>query len=381
MSAERVGMPCCGSRKRSVGRHGSDDYYDSFVNLMRSILFLPPLPRITESDDELNDAVKPRADTLLPDVKADSDWRPSIEWEPFSGAELDTLVRINIWADGRDGTPEFRKMPRDLLCQFVRGFAYRPDAARAAFAYLVESLAWRAKQAATDGQILRGINEKLLPRRSLFERFVQVGPIGIDGEGHPVIMERFCCFEPSEVLDHFSSEQFLAHCTYNKECQRAYSLRNAQRCGRRTYKVVTVIDLEGLSLAHTDTRFLEVAKKVNASHANAYPETAYKIIVVNAPGFFGVVFSLVSSFMHPLTVSKFDILGSDYEQKLAGPPYNIRMNSGGTALPPIDDPPSWSATASELAREWGGINAETLSRGGDWPREDAESLKRRGISL
>ena len=112
-------MPCCGSCKRSVGRHGSDDYYDSFVNLMRSILFLPPLPRITESDDELNGAVKPGGHSAAR-CEADSDWRPSIEWEPFSGAELDTLVRINIWADGRDGTPEFRKMPRDLLCQFVR---------------------------------------------------------------------------------------------------------------------------------------------------------------------------------------------------------------------------------------------------------------------
>ena len=96
-----------------------------------------------------------------------------------------------------------------------------------------------------------GASTRSCSSRSLFERFVQVGPIGIDGEGHPVIMERFCCFEPSEVLDHFSSEQFLAHCTYNKECQRAIPPQRQRAGGER--QGGTVIDLEDSRL-RTRTR-------------------------------------------------------------------------------------------------------------------------------
>ena len=363
-------MSCCGRSSR--GARGQSSILSVFSSLFSSRID-------SDDDDDDDDSAKPTVAKLPPDPKVPADWRPSAEWDPLTEPELNVLTLINGWCDGRDGDILFNKLPRDVVCQFLRAYSYRPDWARASYARLQESVRWRNKTALAYGHVLKPVDPIKLPDRALFERYVQAGPIGFDGDGHVVVLERYCHVDPAEVLDHFSVNAFLAHATYNKEAQRAYALRHALKRGRRAYKVVTVLDLEGLSLGHTDSRFVDLAKRINAAHSDAYPETVHKIFVVNAPGFFGAIFGIVSGFIHPLTASKFVVLGADYQEVLAGAPHHIKFDDGGSALPPVDAPPSWSAVTHELAREWGGVNADTLARGGEWPRADYDNLRRRGI--
>lgn len=47
-----------------------------------------------------------------------------------------------------------------------------------------------------------------------------------------------------------------------------------------------------------------------------YPETMHKSVIINAPGIFSSIWTLVKPMMHPRTVKKFTILKSNYHEEL-----------------------------------------------------------------
>uniref|UniRef100_A0A7S0JEH8 CRAL-TRIO domain-containing protein n=1 Tax=Calcidiscus leptoporus TaxID=127549 RepID=A0A7S0JEH8_9EUKA len=252
-------------------------------------------------------ASRPTVATLLPEVVKPG-WSAAEECLPFCDEEMEIVRKLYQWLGGE----RVHQTPRDLLACFVRGYAYRADWAEASCAFLDRALTWRA-QCGADQMCM----QEPPPRRSLFESLVRSAPIGFDKEGHPLILERFGAVEPAKLLSSFDEASFLRHQTYSREASRLYAAANSARRRKRLYKSVAVVDMRGLSMSHVNRQMLKLMQNMYALFGWHYPESIHKFYVINAPWIFRTLWAGVKVWMHPITVRKFDILGSDYMDDFA----------------------------------------------------------------
>lgn len=318
----------------------------------------------------------PTVATIQPEQKLPGVPVSAIEWELLDSTELDVLCALKEWAARADsGGLDFHAIPHDLLVCFLRGYSYRSDWARASFAYLHRAMRWRRKER-IETLMLASMEESegghLPLKRAVFERLFPSGPIGVDAEGHPVILERPCACHPAELQRQFSREAFLRHAAYSRECIRAYLSLASHRAGRRIYKVVFILDIAGLSFAHTESGAIGLLRAYNASFSDSYPESVARILVINAPVVFSVVFSLIRPFLHPVTVSKLSVCSSHYAASLREHGITLRAEYGSTVP---DATPSWVAEMREVRAE---LPADALERG-YLPAADADAMRDRGL--
>ena len=311
----------------------------------------------------------PSVETLLPEPMGIK--QPTIlEWKPLSPDEIAVLAEIKYWLPD-----DFAALPADLLVTFVRGFIYRKDWPCASVAYLDRALRWRAQVGADHPvpMLLRGGSsaDAAPPKRALFEELCQAGPIGTDNHGHPVIMERNCLVAPTELLGAFDEELMLQHMLYNRECARAYCAAESMRLGKRIYKIVVVMDMTGLSFAHKDGDLISRLRRLNGAFSEAYPESMWRVYVVNAPGLFSFIYNfLLKPFLHPITAAKLVVCGADYMQALDRDGVSL---FSGRSLPA--ERPSWVAAMERIRRT---CPVGTLV-GGFMPEQDAASLRKAGL--
>ena len=92
----------------------------------------------------------------------------------------------------------------------------------------------------------------------------------------------------------------------------------------------TILDLSGVSL----TQFYQVRQYVMSAASigqDRYPETMGKFYIINAPWGFATVWGIIKPWLDEVTVSKIDILGSSYKDKLLQqiPVENLPKELGG----------------------------------------------------
>jgi hypothetical protein len=92
----------------------------------------------------------------------------------------------------------------------------------------------------------------------------------------------------------------------------------------------TILDLHNVSLG----AFYKVKDYVSAASSigqDRYPECMGKFYIINAPWGFSGIWSLIKPWLDPVTVSKIDILGSTYKDKLLAqvPAENLPKEFGG----------------------------------------------------
>jgi hypothetical protein len=74
---------------------------------------------------------------------------------------------------------------------------------------------------------------------------------------------------------------------------------------------VNVLDMKGLSVS-LDFQSISYMKQMLSMDQAHYPERLHKLIVINAPYFFSIVFAIFKPFIDARTLSKFEVLGSNY---------------------------------------------------------------------
>ena len=317
----------------------------------------------------------PTVETLDKNAEtANKNPKPSaIEWAPYTDEELSVMEKLHAWCKDPKANGKFADIPADTLAAFVRGYSYRPDWPDACFAYLNEALAWRKTNVDTPTPLMLRTGDQLPPNREQFETFFVGGPVGWDDEGHPVILDRACTRPPDELFATFDEAAVIDHLAFSRELQRAYCNAACVRSKKRIYKVVLVVDVSGLTLAHTGSRFIGVFRTANSLFSYYYPETIARLYVVNAPFVFSALYRLIKPFLHPITVAKIDVYGSDYASTLAA--RGVHLDGG--ALP--DKPPGWLASITALrAKPWPGVDEKLMQRG--WvPPADEAAMRKRGL--
>lgn len=197
--------------------------------------------------------------------------------------------------------------PMTTLIRFIRGYATETDPTRAAIERLKECLEWRASAAILADSIL----ERKLEGDMKFRENWPVGVHGCDKMGRPVYVERVGMINPDILEQNFTIEQMILFHVQVMERLNHCKEDLTRRLGKTMYKHVVVIDLEGFGTKHLGKGTTTPLKTMVHIDQHYYPESLYKMIIVNAPFVFRMGWAIVKPLLHPLTRDRIK-MGNEY---------------------------------------------------------------------
>lgn len=153
----------------------------------------------------------------------------------------------------------------------------------------------------------------------------------MDKDGRPLYIERLGYLNIKELYRITTQERQLQRLVY--EYEKNYSDRLpacSKACGHPVETSCTILDLWNVSLSN----FYQVKDYVMSASSigqNRYPESMGKFYIINAPWAFSAVWRIIKPWLDEVTVSKIDIIGSDYKDKLLAqiPAENLPKDFGG----------------------------------------------------
>ncbi len=92
----------------------------------------------------------------------------------------------------------------------------------------------------------------------------------------------------------------------------ALGLEKSFTCARRGYRVykhISVVDLKNLRMSHFSKDVRSVIKSIISLGSEFYPESLWKLYLINAPTIFRAIWSVLKPMVHPETLAKTFILG------------------------------------------------------------------------
>lgn len=132
---------------------------------------------------------------------------------------------------------------------------------------------------------------------------------GKDKYGHRVIAMKTGDID-TEALGKIPEDLMCALQGQKMQSYAQYKLDSSAKEGARRYKHIVIIDGGGIGMSMLSGKKRTIMKKIFAVGADFYPESIWKIYVVNAPMMFRAVWAVVKPWLHPITVAKVHILGS-----------------------------------------------------------------------
>jgi hypothetical protein len=137
-----------------------------------------------------------------------------------------------------------------------------------------------------------------------------------DAAGRPVYWERVGHIDVDAMMALTTLEQLLRYhvWTYERNVRPRFVTCSAA-VGRPITTLVTVLDLEGVTLGSLNSAalsFLGQATKVASAY---YPETMERMLLVNAPGVFTTIWRMITPLLDARTVGKIEIIGSEAKWK------------------------------------------------------------------
>ena len=178
------------------------------------------------------------------------------------------------------------------------------------------------------------LSEKL-PKEELLNGVMNARVGGVDFQGHLVWCEQLGDIA-GVVKKGLTVDEAKVLRMKTLEAIRAAQIRACETRGPRRYKNVYVMDLSKLStMSMKNSKVRDMAKAIVTGAGSFFPETAWKLFIVNAPFVFRSVYAVIKPLIHPVTRDKIKILGgkSSYlpEMKKAGIPLSsIPTSMGGT---------------------------------------------------
>jgi hypothetical protein len=214
-----------------------------------------------------------------------------IEAAPLNEKDAATLAELRRQL----GAQTIDALPESMVVRFVRGYSSEKEPVKETVERVREVLKFRATH---------GVDHILdhLPRKlALFKKLWHFGIYGRDKLGHPIYVERIGMIEPSTLLENFKLEDIEHFHVYMMEALCRLKENHSALIGRRMYKHLVIMDLAGLGLKHVSDKFRGPMGAIVHIDQHYYPESLYKMIIINAPWVFRVVWSFVQPRLHKVT--------------------------------------------------------------------------------
>mmetsp|Transcript_36820 Transcript_36820/g.87137 ORF Transcript_36820/g.87137 Transcript_36820/m.87137 type:complete len:348 (-) Transcript_36820:115-1158(-) len=204
-----------------------------------------------------------------------------------------------------DQRMKFMTNPLDVLL-IIRGFASENDRKGATMAAAKKLADWRDKV---------GFYEYFNKRLASDEDFYKNWPeriYGTDQWGHFLQAVR-CSQIDTDALLNIDGDQIEV---LQGQKMKAYSLYKSdlsKQTGAQRYKHTLLVDLSGMSMGMLRGQKRALLKHIFDIGSTYYPETMWKIYLVNAPMVFRAIWTIIKPWLHPLTVNKIQIVGNNKE--------------------------------------------------------------------
>lgn len=175
---------------------------------------------------------------------------------------------------------------------------------------------------------------------------------GQDKQGHPIMFENIEKYNVPELSKAFGENPDACIEYRLRVYSQAWNKKHqeAKKRGVIMYKHVNIFNMNNVGLMSVKS-ILDILKKFMKKEGDLFPETVYKMYIINTGWTFKMIWKIVSLFVHENTIAKIKILGgkSDYLPKM---------------LEEIDE--------DQIPESLGGTNKTPINWGGVWYRDGVD---------
>eukprot|EP01038_Epipyxis_sp_PR26KG_P010133 gene10133-13631_t len=176
---------------------------------------------------------------------------------------------------------------------------------------------WKTPLPGTSSLFPKDLSVLTDEKEHIFREMLPHSNLGEDREGRPLYWEKTGLISSrfSKIKKLLSEDEIVIRHIRQQEKTMDRLRFNSIKYNKLIDKQIIIFDLKNVSFS-IDTMAMRIFRKTLVIDESCYPERLHRLYMINAPSFFAAIWSVIKPWLHPVTVDKIQIIGSDYLPKL-----------------------------------------------------------------